>query len=136
MKIWYGYGSEHSMNLVMIGYFKDADTAAKANDAIAQLTLQVSADADAKLIEVGGHSTRFTDGMMNILHETNFFLVAPGELEQFAYGVSLKQEENRLILTTDEADVSAFLKLFVQRGARVEVFSAHDFPDAPHGRGK
>ena len=25
MKIWDGYGSEHSMNLVMIGHFKNSD---------------------------------------------------------------------------------------------------------------
>jgi hypothetical protein len=136
MKIWYGYGSEHSMNLVMIGYFKDVEAASKAKDLIAQLTLQVNADADANLIDVGSHPTRFTEGMMNILRETNFFLVTSNELEQFAYDVSLKQEGDKLILTTDESDVSAFLKVFVDRGARVEVFSAHDYPNAPYGRGK
>ena len=136
MRIWYGYGSEHSMNLVMIGHFKDAETAAKANDVIAQLTLQVNADSDAKLIDVGRHPTRFTDGALKILQDTDFYSVAASELEQFAYDVSIEQEDNKLILTTDESDVSAFLKLFVDRGARVEVFSAHDYPDALYGRGK
>ncbi|WP_251259298.1 DUF6375 family protein [Klebsiella michiganensis] len=31
-------------------------------------------------------------------------------------------------MTTDEAEVSAFVKLFVEAGAKVEIFSAHDYP--------
>ena len=34
-------------------------------------------------------------------------------------------------ISTDEADVSAFIKLFVESGARVEVYSAHHYPDKP-----
>jgi hypothetical protein len=136
MRIWYGYGSEHSMNLVMIGHFKDAESAAKAKDVIAQLTLQVNADVDAKLIDVGGHQTRYTDGAMKVLRDTNFYSISASELEQFASDVSIKQEESKLILTTDESDVSAFLKLLIERGARVEVFSAHHYSDASHGSGE
>jgi hypothetical protein len=136
MRIWYGYGSEHSMNLVMIGHFKDAESADEARDLIEQLTLQVNADIRAKLIEVGGHSTRYTEGALKVLRDINFYSISAGELEQFAYDVSIKQEESKLILTTDESDVSAFLKLFVERGARVEVFSAHHYSGTRHESGE
>src|SRR6266481_7179904 len=47
MKIWYGYGSEHSMRLVMIGHFREVTDAERAKEAIDRLTAQVSADVDS-----------------------------------------------------------------------------------------
>ena len=44
MKIWQGYGSEHSMNLVMIGHFKDAGSAVKAKELIDSFTEFVNAE--------------------------------------------------------------------------------------------
>lgn len=41
-----------------------------------------------------------------------------------------------MILTTDESEVSAFLKVMIQKEAKVEVYSAHDYPDTEYGRGK
>ena len=38
MKIWHGYGSEHSMNLVMIGHFKSSEDAEKTQKLIDQLS--------------------------------------------------------------------------------------------------
>ncbi|MEU9397969.1 DUF6375 family protein, partial [Streptomyces sp. NPDC048324] len=38
MKVWYGYGTEHSMNLVMIGRFKDATAADRAHTVIKEFT--------------------------------------------------------------------------------------------------
>ena len=56
MKIWYGYGSEHSMNLVMTGKFKDAGDAAKAKEVIDWLSEQVASDVEADLM-VDGEGT-------------------------------------------------------------------------------
>ncbi|EUA59807.1 hypothetical protein I550_2955 [Mycobacterium intracellulare 1956] len=33
------------------------------------------------------------------------------------------------MITTDESDVQALLKVLLDGGARVEVYSAHDYPD-------
>ena len=48
-------------------------------------------------------------------------------------GIRSELKDQQVVITTDEPDVSAFLKLMVDKGARVEVFSAHDYPD-PSGR--
>ncbi|HEX7182177.1 MAG TPA: DUF6375 family protein [Thermoanaerobaculia bacterium] len=136
MKIWYGYGSEHSMNLVMIGRFEDAGDAAKAKQVIDWLTEQVSADVQAGLIEVGEPAHRFTDHMLDLLRKANFMSIGPTELEQFAYEVTVKLEDKQVVVTTDEIDVSAFLKVLLDHGARVEVFSAHQHPETEYGRGK
>jgi hypothetical protein len=134
MKVWYGYGSEHSMNLVMIGRFEDAGDAAKAKQIIDLLTEQVNADVDADLLKVGERADRITDGMRDLLMRLNMYIIGPTEQEQFAYDVSVKVEQNQVIVTTDEVDVSAFLKVLIDKGARVEVYSAHNYQDTGHGR--
>lgn len=37
MKVWNGYGSEHSMNLVMVGQFKTIEDAEKTKELIESL---------------------------------------------------------------------------------------------------
>lgn len=131
MKIWRGYGSEHSMNLVMIGQFKSVDDARKTKQTIDQLTEKL-----ADKIEVGRTRNRFEDEVFALLKDANIYTLGPRELEQFLYDVSTRIEEDKLILTTDESEVSAFMKLMIDRGAKIEIFSAHDYPDAEYGRGK
>ena len=136
MKIWYGYGSEHSMNLVMIGQFRAVDDAIKAKEAIDEITKQVDADVDAKLMIIGEPSNRYTDNMLKLLGRLQIHSIGPTELEQFAYDVKVKVDDDRVIMTTDEVDVSAFLKILLDSGARVEVYSAHEYSDTQYGRGK
>lgn len=136
MKIWYGYGSEHSMNLVMIGRFQDAVKAAKAKEVIDRLTEQVNAEVEAGVVKVGEPLQRFTDGMFDLLQKLNVYIFSPAELEQFAYDVNVAIEGSQIVLTTDEVDVSAFLKVLIDMGARVEVYSAHHYPDTGYGRGR
>lgn len=134
MRIWYGYGSEHSMNLVMIGTFEDAGDAVKAKQIIDLITEQVNADVGADLLKVGERADRITDGMRELLTRLDLFIIGSTEMEQFAYDVSVKVEQNRVVVTTDEVDVSAFLKVLIDKGARVEVYSAHHYRDTGHGR--
>ena len=131
MKVWRGYGSEHSMNLVMIGQFKSVDDARKTKQTIDQLTEKL-----ADKIEVGRTRNRFEDEVFALLKDANIYTLGPRELEQFLYDVSTRIEEDKLILTTDESEVSAFMKLMIDRGAKIEIFSARDYPDAEYGRGK
>lgn len=136
MKIWQGYGSEHSANLVMIGKFKEVADATIAKQIIERLTEQVNADVDSKQLVIGDIRDRFTDEMLTLLNEVRVHSFSPLELEQFAYDVDVKLEENRIIITTDEIDISAFLKVLLDKGARVEVYSAHVYSDTDYGRGK
>ena len=59
----------------------------------------------------------------------------PAELEQFAYDVTVEVEDSQIVVTTDEIDVSAFLTVLIEKGARVEVYSAYAYPENGHGRG-
>lgn len=136
MKIWYQHGSEHSANLVMIGHFENASDATKAKEIIEALTNQVVEDQAAGVLTFGDQSKRFGNAMLDLLGKLNVMTIGPGELEQFAYEVNLELKGNDLVLTTEEVDISAFLKVMILEGARIEVYSAHDHPDTAHGRGK
>lgn len=131
MKIWDGYGSEHSMNLVMIGHFKNTEDSDKVYRLIQQLT-----DGLADKIDVGSQCDRYDEDVMNLLKETKCYNLGPIELEQFLYDISTRLDKDKIIITTDEADISAFLKLMINYGAKVEIYSAHDYPETDYGRGK
>lgn len=135
MKIRYQHGSEHSANLVMIGHFEDAAEATKAKEIIDALTKQVGEDQLNGSLTLGSPSDRYGAAMLDLLGRLNVF-IGPQEVEQFAYEVSVKVQGNDLVLTTEELDISAFLKVMFLKGARIEVYSAHDYPDSEHGRGR
>jgi hypothetical protein len=127
MKIWYGYGSEHSANLVLIGRFVSSADATAARRAITQLEQQVRSDLDAGLLELDNDSHRFTDGMLELLQELRLYSVSPSDVEQFAYDYRVEAQDEELVVATDEIDVSAFVKLMIDRRAKVEIYSAHDY---------
>ena len=131
MKIWNGYASEHSMNLVMIGHFKSADDAKKTKQLIEKLS-----EGLRDKIDVGTSRERFGDDVLNLLREENCYILSPSELEHFLYDTQTRVEGDKMIITTDESEISAFFKLMINKGAKVEIYSAHDYPEAEYGRGK
>ncbi len=133
MKIWKGYGSEHSANLVMIGHFKDAQDAELVKELLDQLTQQVMQYTN------GGEMDqlpldRYPKELLDFLMKANLASLRPEELEQVLYDVHIDIEENDVVITTDEIDISAYLKVLIDKGAKVEVYSAHYYPDTEHGR--
>jgi len=131
MKIWNSYGSEHSMNLVMIGQFKNSDDAKKTKELIDKFSGELR-----DKIDIGKASDRYPDNVRDLLRDTNCYILRPFELEHFLYDVSTELKGDKIILRTDESEVSAFFKLMIENGARVEIYSAHDYPEAEYGRGK
>ena len=116
MKVWYGYGTEHSMNLVMIGHFKSAKDARKTQRIIDKLT-----NGLADKIEIGSSQNRYDEDVSKLLQETNCYILSPFELEHFLYDIHTEVDDNRIVLTTDESEVSAFFKLMIENGAKVEI---------------
>ena len=124
MKVWNGFGSEHSAKLVMIGRFKDAGSAEKAKAKIDEISRFCEDNReDVRRTE------RFSDNVMELLSKIKFFSVTPGELEQFTWDVDVEVKGNQVVIKTDELDVSAFMKLMIDMEARLEVFSRHDYAD-------
>lgn len=136
MKIWYQHGSEHSANLVMIGHFENAAEATKAKEIIDALTNQVDEDQSNGTLTLGSFSDRYGAEVLDLLGRLDVASIGPQEIEQFAYEVNVDVDGSDLVLTTDEFDISAFLKVMFLKGARIEVYSAHFHPDTAHGRGR
>lgn len=131
MKIWNNYGSEHSANLVMIGSFKDAGSAEKAKEVIDEITkFMMNTREDYQSAD------SYSDDVMDLLKRVRFHSIAPFELDQFRYDISSELNGNQIVIKTDEPDVSAFLKLMIDKGARVEVYSAHNYPDLDKESGR
>lgn len=130
MKIWNSYGSEHSANLVMIGKFKDASSAEEAKAVIDEITeFMSSSENDHR------EADSYSDEVLELLRKVKFHSVAPSELHQFIYDVRSELKGDQVIVTTDEIDISGYMKLMIDKGARVELYSAHDYPDVPAKNG-
>lgn len=127
MKIWQGYGTEHSMRLVMVGYFNDAEKAAASKRDIDRLIDQVRIEIDEDRMQLGwDQDRRFTDEIRLLLRELELDLLGPSDIENFAYDVSIDLADTRVELSTDEIDVAGFMKVMIHHGAKVEVYSGHE----------
>lgn len=135
MKIWNGYGSEHSMNLVLIGRFKLAQDAEKVEKNIDKLSAQAAKEDSDSIAFAEPKDQRFSKEMLSLLGSLNLNSLGPADLGQLVSEHRLIREGSCITVKTDEAEVSVFVKIFVEAGAKVEVFSAHDYPsDYPYTR--
>jgi hypothetical protein len=124
MKIWRSYGSEHSAQLVMIGRFKtieDADGAHKVLEEIREYMRNHSPDLH--------QAVRYPPEFVTLLKRLNIHNLSVHEIDQFSYDVSSTLKGDAVTIDTNEPDISAYLKVLVDRGARVEVFSTISYPE-------
>ncbi len=135
MKIWTGFGSEHSANLVMIGRFKEASQAEQVKEIIDRLTEQAMDEDEMPGFDAAFRNQRYSKPMLDLLMELRVNTVGPTELEQLRYDVSHEVKDNTIIFKTDEVDISAFMKILIEKGARIEMYSTHDYPDTEKEQG-
>lgn len=128
MKLWNSYGSEHSANLVMIGHFKDAGGAEDAKDLIEEM------QAFMGNAEIPDGNDRYEDTVREFLRKIEFYSVGPSEMDQLRYAFHVEQKGAKVIITTDEIEVSALMKLLFDKGAKIEIYSAHEHSGTGHGR--
>jgi hypothetical protein len=133
MKVWIGHGSEHSYNLVMIGHFADETNARSAEQKFHRL----SAAAESELPEVGWDADqRFTSGMTALLDELKTWDLSRSDIENFAYDHTIRRSGKELRIETDEGEIQGFLKILIDGGARIEVYSAHHWTTDGKPRGE
>ena len=125
MKIWQSYGSEHSMNLVMIGRFKQESDAKRVEELFGSLLEKLRGLPESDIKE-----DRFTRDVRDFLISKNIHYLTPNELTQFLYDLFFERNGSEIRVTTDEYDFSATMKIMIMEEAKVEVFSAHDYPES------
>jgi hypothetical protein len=123
MKIWNSYGTEHSLNLVIIGRFKEAYEAEEFETLTTKVTnfLQENSEFDVD-------ADRFDKNTLDFLSKENLFSLSPQQLGHLLYDVHLIRDGNEVRIGSDD-DVNAFISLLIHKGAKVEVFSAHEYPE-------
>jgi Family of unknown function (DUF6375) len=125
VKIWTGYGSEHSSNLKMIGHFRDEEAAKAAGLVFERLRDRAYEDAKDETYDPGEELPDISDEMGQLLRDLKQYSLGPADVENFAYDHSVSRNGADLVLTTDENNIGGFVKILVDADARIEIFSLH-----------
>jgi hypothetical protein len=127
MKIWTGFGSEHSYNLILIGHFADERNARAVEEKFAQLQDLANKESDA--VTWDDDDATYSPELYNSLRELNVWNLSRSDVDGFGYLGSLERNGARVTLRTDDAELQGLLKLLFDHGARVEIYSAHHWTD-------
>jgi Family of unknown function (DUF6375) len=131
VKVWTGYESEHSYRLIMVGHFTDATKAAATKEKFDRLAEHVTAQLDEGTMDVGwGAEERMNESLLQALTDLGLYDLSVTDASNFAYDFDTTQDGSRLTLSTDEGAVQGFLKVMLDAGARIEVFSRHNWTEA------
>ena len=103
MKIWYSYGSEHSMRLVMIGRFKSVTDAKKTKQLIDRLTEELG-----DKIDIGSFRERYSDDVLGILRETDCYILRQSDFECFRSEKTINIKDKKIVIKTNKINASAF----------------------------
>jgi hypothetical protein len=131
MKLWRGYGSEHSANLVMIGRFASPQDAELAANDFEKLRTAVNEEFDFDKYDEDDMSA-FTEKLRQLLNDMKLYSFGPSDIAHFAYEHHFDRRGSTLEISTDELDVNGFLKFLIEHQASIEIYSAHDFPNGPN----
>lgn len=123
MRIWYSHGSEHSMDLVLIGKFETVSTAEAAVERME--TLKALAEAEWSDDDWRRQDERMPDPLAEELMKLKLYDMGRSDVDIYAYEHSIKRDGSTVRVWTEESEFQGFLKVLIHLGARVEVFSRH-----------
>jgi len=127
MKVWFGYGSENSTNFVIIGTFKKAGDAQRALDIIKEASLVADAESKAGRLDSTTAAGEMSSALLDFVSRTNMALLRDKDLGDLLFEFHPRVDGDKLVITTEEADVGAFVKAITHFQGRVEIYSAHDY---------
>jgi hypothetical protein len=120
MKVWNSFGSEHSMKLVIIGQFK---TVADATTTIRRMTELEGLCSDLPEL---GEGCAYPDSVLEYLSSENLSLPSK-DVADFQYCHNWRQDEDKIVVETDEQLFEGLLNVMLAKGARIEMYSRHDY---------
>jgi hypothetical protein len=123
MRIWRSYGSEHSMDLVLVGTF---ETVSGAEAAIERMeALKALAEAEWSDDDWRRQDERMPDTLTDELMKLKLYEMGRSDVDIYAFEHSIERKGSTVCIWTEESEVQGFLKVLIHLGARVEVFSRH-----------
>lgn len=132
MKIWIGFGSEHSANLVVIGKFESDAKAQEAFDLLKEATDVARSEESAGRIKLGEPSHEIPRAILDLAVQKNLAL-GYNDPQELVYHYRALRDGDKVVIRTDETEVNAFVKVLLRFSGKIEVYSAHDFPNSPYG---
>ena len=127
MKIWVGYGSEHSMKLILIGQFDTVDSARAATKRIRDL--QELAESEVSEPSWEPREEQVTEQFRQAMWDMGIYNMGRDDLTNFVYEYQIEQSGKELQIRTDESEIQGFLKVLLDYGAKVEIFSLHKWDE-------
>lgn len=125
MRIWHSFGSEHSMDLVLVGTF---ETVSGAEAAIERMqALKGLAEAEWSDDSWRRPDERMPDTLVDELSKLKLYEMGRSDVDIYAYEHSVERKGPTVRVWTEESEVQGFLKVLIHLGARVEVFSRHNW---------
>ena len=82
------------------------------------------------LVDFDLNKDRYSAELHDFLSSKNVYNLTPSELIQFLYDISVDLDGSEIHIQTEEDDVSGIQKLMLHKGAKIEMFSAHDYPES------
>lgn len=129
MKVWVGFGSEHSANLRMIGRFDTSEKAESATRQLEELCALVAENFDYERFQENPMAWYLDEKLMERLRKLGLYNFSPEDIESLSADHTIRRVGTELRISTDESTVGGLLKFMIDSPARVEVYSAHHFPD-------
>lgn len=123
MKIWKSFSAEHSAKLRIVGKFKNAEDLKSARETIEALTNEVMKQDVCRL-----EKASCTKEIENILHNSNIYNIGEEDLIHFTHAHSIDYESDSVVINTDELDIQGLIKVLIKNGAKIEMYSKHDYP--------
>ena len=129
MKVWVGFGSEHSANLRMIGRFETAEKAESAKRQLEELCDLVVENFDYDRFHENPMAWFEDEKLVASLRKLGLYSFAPEDIESLSAEHTIQRVGAELRIATDESTVNGFLRFMIDSPARVEVYSAHHYLD-------
>jgi hypothetical protein len=125
VRVWHSYGSEHSMDLVLIGSF---ETVSGAEAAVERMSaLKIIAEAAWSDDDWRRPDERMPDELAEELRRLRLYEMGRSDVDIYAFEHTVERDGSTVRVWTEESEVQGFLKVLIHLGARVEVFSRHNW---------
>ena len=136
MKVWTGYGTEHSANLVIVGKFKNIKDAQEAKDIIDGLSTIISEGIREGILSEhdGLENGEFSDEQMDFFRQFNLMDYSYADMSSFLYEFNSTLEGSKLIITTEDLVTNGLINTLISKSAKIEIYSAHHYKDTGYGR--
>lgn len=126
MKVWFGYGSEHSMDLMIIGRFEEVSQATAAVDRMNQLKALAEREWPEDTSWQGAEE-RLTGTLTQTLWDLNIYDMGRSDVDIFMFEHTIDHDGTEVQVWTEEKEIQGFVKVLMHYGAKIEIYSKHDW---------